>query len=215
MAQRVIYCQLNKLINWILMFRAVIIFFSLSISSLVYADNTNFLTESYCRNLTQTKTNNFESNFYYASPELSSAIEYNIYNSCMAAVNSGITEEKFEYRNPYVCLSKENLGSKFSVETISIDDHFDISFQHQEFQIQTPKKRYILNKRENITQKSYKLSFSEELIILNDKYKDMNLIEARNAVYIKNHRNGMRNIVNMTCYDVNEITEYSGELAFN
>ena len=197
------------------MFSAVVIFFTLSISSLVYADNTNFLTESYCRNLTQSKTNNFESNFYYATPELSRAVEYNLYNSCMAGAISGITQENFEDRKPYICLSKENLGSKFSMETINIDDHFDVWFKQAEFQIQTPKKQYIRNKRDHITQRSYKLSISEELIILNSKLRDSNLIEGRNAVYIKNHRSGIRNIVNMICYDVNEITEYNGDLAFN
>ena len=74
-------------------------------------------------------------------------------------------------------------------------------------------KQYIINKRDNINHTNFKLSGSEKLMVLN--YEGINLISGKNAVYINNHRNGTRSIVNMTCYDVNAMTKESGNIAFN
>ena len=195
------------------MLRLLSFILTFSISSFVFANAANFLTESYCRNLTQLKSNSFNSTYYLASIELANAIESNVYDSCILGVTSGITEEKYKQRKPYVCMSKDGPTAKSPVNIIHIDAHFNTWFMETGYHVRLPLKQYIINKRDNINHTSFKLSDSEELMILN--YEGINLISGKNAVYISNHRNGTRSIVNMTCYDVNAMTKESGNLVFN
>jgi hypothetical protein len=195
------------------MLRILIFIITFSISSLVFANASNFLTESYCRSLTQLKSNNFNSTYYFASIELANAIESNVYNSCICGAISGITEEKYKQRKPYVCMSKDGPTVKSPVNIINIDAHFNTWFMQPGYHARLPSKQYIINKRDNINHTNLKLSDSEELMVLN--YEGINLISGKNAVYINNHRNGTRSIVNMTCYDVNAMTKEGGNLVFN
>jgi hypothetical protein len=174
------------------------------ISSLALANEDRPLTERYCRDLTQYKVESFSSVYQTASIELTNAIESNIYNSCIAASISGLTVEKFQKRKPYVCIGKTDFYFNLVKEVIHIDDYFEVWFKNPKFAQETPTKKYISEVRDRISSTSYKLSHTEDLTMLN--YEADNYLNGLSAVYVSTYSNGTRNILNMTCYDVNAMT---------
>ncbi len=187
----------------------VLIFIMISGSSMAIEDNSRLLTESYCRNLTSEKIENFYKNqpkHASAYDYLSLALESNIYNSCKLASYSGLTQSRYEYRSPFVCLKRDKSSYGFNIANqVHIDVYFNFWFKSHISDNELPEKNYITDISEGISFDTYILSNFSHLHL--STFTQLNPLDGRHAVYIENDRYGKRKFNNLICFNVNELTK--------